>query len=129
MKMEIDRLGLMASNTLHINNICIFFNATEQWYITIKDVIDNSHTEPFRKAYTKLLEQIELDRSLQNRRALKVLLGLAKQFYSEIVTELQSYDFFFRMGTHNPKGLRNISLFNDSIFGKFKNKEEDDNSG
>lgn len=127
-KAEIDALGLQASNSMHLSNIIGFFNAVEQWYIGVKDVLGNKDDlEKLRQSFLKLLDLIEENPQYQTRRSLKMLLRITKQFYSDIITGLQKHQYFFRFGVPNVKGLKNVRFFEGSVFkaGRDRGSEED----
>ena len=43
-KLEIDRLGLQAANSLHLSSINAFYNAVEQWYLGgLKDILKKEY--------------------------------------------------------------------------------------
>jgi hypothetical protein len=123
---EIDRLGLIASNTLHISNINAYYNVVEQLYINIKDVLGDDlikKCEDERQKYSKVMELVEDDASCRTKKASRLMVNIVKQFNSYIVSGLQKYQYLFRLGIRETKGLKNINFFEKSIF---KNRGEKD---
>ena len=122
-KMQIDILGLSASNSMRFQDINSFFNAVEQWYIGLKDILEEEYfkqIESKRVLYFRLRELVETDTRFQNKKTLYLMLATTKQFYSLIISGLQKSEFFFRIGSRNVKGLSRMEFFGDTIFGANK---------
>lgn len=130
-KFSIDQIAIAASNSLHFNHIQAFYNAVEIWYIGIKDILaEREQLENYRREYSGLMHLLELyPKQFRNKKVLMRMLQVTKQFYSDTISGLQQYEYFFRIGQRNIKGLGNIQFFKDSIFstrGKKENGQGED---
>lgn len=127
-KFYIDQLAMNASNNLHFKTITTFFNAVEVWYIGIKDILPYDQLENIKKLhkeYYALLDLIHLQPKIyRNKKVLLTMLKITKQIYSDMITGLQSYDYFFRIGSRDVKGLKTVKFFENSIFATKKQREE-----
>lgn len=126
-KFYIDELAMHASNSMHYSKIREFYNAVEVWYMGIKDILDENVIERIKKSreeYETLARLVfKYPKQFQNYKVLQQMLNRTKEIYSEIISDLQRYEYFFRVGTRQQKGLGKID-FGDSIFRK---KVEGDN--
>lgn len=120
-KFYIDELAMNASNSMHYKSVRSFYNAVEIWYIGVKDILKDeiiAKIKLLRKEYETLDTLIfKYPKQFQNHKVLSRMLKITKDIYSEIISDLQRYEYFFRVGTHQQKGLGKID-FGDSIFSK-----------
>ncbi len=127
---KIDATGEMSSNTCHLSHIVQYYNANEQLYINIRDVLSNQEEiDKLRVFYHKTLGLIETDSRCRTKKALRLLLQVCKEFNFQLISGLQSMKYFFRTSRAQVKGLKNVSsLIDESIFGGKKSVEADENS-
>lgn len=117
---KIDDCGSLAARTKHFQHIEQYYNEIEQIYINVAKVLNPATTERIgavRKGYAKVKFLVENDARYQTKRSLEFLLKCAKEFNLQVVSGLQEFEYFFRTGQRQTKGLKNITFFENSIFG------------
>lgn len=138
---QVDLLGPRAWSSMRLADIQAYFHTVNQIFKNVKDVLQNSdEVMTFKNKYDYLVELVNTDERFRSMRSLQALLKLTDEMYSLIVTGMQSWEYFFRVGTYQKKGLKNIRFFEDSIFsggglnngnnwdGKGDTKTEEDSS-
>lgn len=119
-RVEVNRLALIAANTLYIKNLQAYYNAVEQMYIDVASVLPDESVkeiEDLRKKYNFLIELVEKEETLQSLKALRLILKYTKKIHFTLINGLQERDYWFRIASKPTKGLKNISFFEKSIFG------------
>lgn len=123
----IDQLALQASSSMHIKSIQAYYNAVEQLYLNVASILsDVEDIEDTRNKYRLLLQAVESDERFRTAKVLRLMLQLTRQFNFKMTTGLQDREFFFRMGSRQAKGLKNIKFFDQSIFGSRGKKDEEE---
>lgn len=123
---KIDDTGSLAKRTKHLHHIEQYYNEVEQLYINIASVLVESILKDINKiraGYEKVKHLIETDEQYRTIRSLEFLLRCAREFNIKVVGGLQNMEYFFRVGSRQKKGLKNITFFDNSIFGE-KNNED-----
>lgn len=112
---DIDTKANTASTTLRFQEIVKYFNSIEQFYINIKDVIQenaNNKIQEIRKHYYRLHDLIITSRNYQTVTSLNMLLRACRRYNSAVITALQSdLEYFLRTGRRDTKGLLNIPFY------------------
>jgi len=115
---EIDRLALQSANSLSFPTINAYYNAVEQVYLNVTTILGNTdEIEKTREKYNRVMNLINSHPKAQTRNAVDLMLKITKQFNHQVVKGLQALDYFFRVGSRQQKGLKNIKFFDESIFG------------
>ena len=105
----ISQLGLQASNSLQFDSIQAYYNAVEQIYFEVESVVNKPKPyEQIMRAYRKAIDYLEERPNLRTKKALRYLLNLAKTFNRSVIKELQTGQYFFRVGERATKGLQNV---------------------
>ena len=125
---NIDQLAPIASNTLHFNNINAYFNAVKQLYMNVKSILDKNDVEyadQAVKGYFDLVEEIDEKPKKRTKKSLRKLLRFTEEFNFTIMNGLHRFDYFFRVGSRQNKGLTNVNFHTDSIFNSKKMKGDE----
>lgn len=128
----IDTLGPAASNSLLPHDIMAYYNAIEQVYINTTELLeedDFNKCEGLRTRYNKILAIMDEYPQTQNTRTSRLLLSTTKEFNHTLISGLQRREYFFRMATKQPKGLKNMNFFSQSIFGGGKIEDTESETG
>lgn len=114
---ETDQRALAAANTLHYESLKAYSTVLEQLYVNVKDVIIQEGLEAdidaTRRKIYKATEMLTLDPRARNSRMLLHLSRILRKFNSQIITALQSFQYFFRLAERDTKGLMNIKFYED----------------
>lgn len=111
---KINGLADVAHQTLRFDDIASYFYNAEHYYLTLNTLISKEtikKIESLRKSYYKLENLIDSNVSCRNRKALRLLLGITKEFYFSVRNGLQESKYYFRVSELGEKGLGNISFF------------------
>lgn len=121
---EADQLGINASNNPSIANIHAYFSVLESIFINVSHVL-MANLQPEDKdrmlGYFSAYRQLHLF-AIQ-RPTLRVayaMLDICKRLNLSLVSGLQQFQFFFRMGQRGKKGLKYI----DELYGGRQNERQ-----
>ena len=121
---EADQLGIKANNDPTIANIHAYFTLLESIFINIGHVLmvnlqqgDKDKLTGYFDAYRNLHIQGLQRPTLRTAYA---MLEMCKKLNFALVSGLQQFQFFFRMGQRGKKGLKYV----DELFGGKSNEEE-----
>jgi len=124
----IDYLGFAAANSCQFRDVCSYYNAIEQVYLSgVVTILPNTTVddiETIRKSYARILDFVEKNENAQTKKAIEALLQLTKEFNFKLTTGLQEREYLFRMGSRQAKGLKNINFLKGSIFNPGGNSNE-----
>ena len=114
----IDSAAIKAGS-LNFNSIQAYYNVVEQVYLNTKDIYTDSQIiddiADIRKKYHFFYDLLIQSQEYQGVKTLLILYRISKKFNSLIITALQKdLEFFFRIGLHDRKGLKEIKFYDDS---------------
>lgn len=113
----VDMLGPRAWQSMKLQDIQAYFQQVNQIFKNVKDVLDTAlQADSCRKKYMQLFELANTDPRYRGHKSLRMLLELTDEMFSQIVTGMQRWSYFYRIGSHQKKGLKNIRFFDDTIF-------------
>lgn len=108
---QIDVIALTALQSMRFDSICAYFNSAEHYYLKLCSLIedgDKKQIDELRRLFNVLRDKIENDTRYQNRKSLRLLLNITKDFYYEVRTALQKGKYYFRVSNVRTKGLDSI---------------------
>lgn len=113
----VDTLGPRAWMTMKVSDIQTYFFNVKQIFVNVKDVLDTAEdADKHRLKFEQLLGLINKGPEYRSMATLQEMLRQTDEMYSQIVTGLQSWGYFFRVGSYQKKGLKHIN-FAQTIFG------------
>jgi len=127
---NIDQLAPLANNSLHFNLIHAYFNSVKQLYMNVKSILGESERKNADKQVTEyydLITEIEENPKLRTKSSLRKLITITEEFNFIIMNSLHAFDYFFRVGSRQQKGLTNINFHSENVFSASKGGSEDEN--
>jgi len=114
---QADVLAPKAWSTRRISDIQYYFHTVNQIFKNVKDVLSNAEeVNKCKNKYEYLIGLVNSDERFRSLPAIEYLLKLTDEMYSQIVSGMQAWEYFFRVGSYQKKGLKNIRFCDDSIF-------------
>lgn len=114
---KVDELSPRAWSTMRFNDIQNYYHHVNQIFKSVKDVLTNAEdVQSYRIKYEQLVDMLNSNEEARTMRALTTMLKLTDEMFSLIVTGMQAWEYFFRVGSYQKKGFKNIKFFDDSIF-------------
>jgi len=132
LRVECIRRSLMASSSMHITDIGLYYQAVQEFFNNTADVLPDVNVKNVvecMKRYQTLSEKVETDKRYRNLKVTKELFSISQEFFRQIINGLQKYQFWFRVGKRQQKGLTSLSFFTKGIFGKEAEEEYESEDG
>lgn len=125
----IDKASIEACRKMEYPSISEYWIILQQFYINVKDVLHDEVREACKGLiwnYHRLNAKIiGGDRTMTN---LNRLLLITQELNAKVITGLQAYQFFFRIGNRSPKGFKHSTFFSqdDNVFRAGKTAKMED---
>ena len=117
---DVDATAIAASTSLTLQSVNAYYSCIEQLYINLADVIPEDKRQKIEEAranYNYIMRLLDSEPLTRNRKTLQVCLQLCKSINYLIISGLQDFDYFFRIGNKQTKGLNNVQWFlGETIF-------------
>jgi len=125
---NIDQSAPLANNTLHFSMINSYFNNVKQLYMNVKSILSKEEYEKCDEKmdeYYALVNLIETQPVKRTKSNLRKLIRITEEFNFNIMNNLHQFDYFFRMGNRQPKGLTKMEFNTENVFSGSKGGLED----